>query len=78
MEPLSTQTKESILSRILNSPAASPDAYTRCLSEMEEYERLLAERFATDPGLPKSFADAAAEQTREARLAELYQKYFSE
>ena len=44
MEPLKPETKRQILQE---RPQASP-------ADIEEYERLLAERFAEDPDLPKS------------------------
>ncbi len=45
-------------------PGADPD-------EVREYERLLAERFATDPSGPKTAGQLLNEREREARLAEL-------
>jgi hypothetical protein len=66
MEPLKPDVKEAILR---NRPQAAPE-------EIEEYERLLAERFTIDPDMPRAPDAAAADQARETRLAELYQKLF--
>jgi hypothetical protein len=46
--------------------------------DIEEYERLLAERFTTDPSLPKAPAVAARERDREARLKELHRKLYGD
>ena len=64
MEPLRPEVKARILEE---NPHVS-------VAEIEEYERLLAERFATDPDLS---ASPEAEE-RQARLVELYRKLFSE
>jgi hypothetical protein len=75
MEPLKPETKQQILS---DRPQASPD-------DIEEYERLLSERFASDPD--ERFAsdpDALTPPTfgfddatgREARIRELHEKLF--
>jgi hypothetical protein len=68
MEPLRPEVKSRILS---DHPEAGP--------EIEEYERLIAERFATDPYAP-SVSGAAMRSTgremRERRIRELHQKYF--
>jgi hypothetical protein len=73
MQPMKPEEKERLL---LNNPAAAP-------ADIEEYERLLAERFVTDPSLaptpaPTTIAAGAAtpEEAREARLAELYRKLY--
>ncbi len=66
MEPLKPETKQQILQ---NRPQASP-------ADIEEYERLLAERFIEDPDLPKSPAVTQTIAKREKRLQELYQKLF--
>jgi hypothetical protein len=66
VEPLKPETKARILRE---RPQASPE-------EIEEYERLLAERFTEDPDLPKSPAVAKAAAHRERRLEQLYQKLF--
>ena len=56
--------------RILeNRPQASP-------ADIEEYERLLAERFTQDPDLAQSPAGAQAVAKREKRLEQLYKKLF--
>ncbi|HEU0051525.1 MAG TPA: hypothetical protein VFQ39_00065 [Longimicrobium sp.] len=64
MEPLRPEEKARILAE---NPDVSP-------AELDEYERLLAERFARDPGLPAT----AEVRRREDRLAELYLKLFPE
>jgi hypothetical protein len=70
MEPLKPQDKHRILA---DNPAADP-------AEVEEYERLLSERFAVDPDAPVAAPNAAWSgidvHDREARIAELYQKLF--
>ncbi|MBI1916343.1 MAG: hypothetical protein HYS12_16665 [Planctomycetes bacterium] len=66
MEPLKPETRREILQ---NRPQATP-------ADIEEYERLLAERFARDPDLPRSPALAQAEAAREKRLEELHKKLF--
>lgn len=70
MEPMKPQHKNQILTE---NPAADP-------AEVEEYERLLSERFAADPDAPAAAPTAelraASLRDREARLAELYQKLF--
>ena len=60
MEPLNAETKDKILRE---RPQASRD-------DIEEYERLLAERFTEDPDRQKSPAAAK----REERLEQLYKK----
>jgi hypothetical protein len=66
MEPLTPQTKQQILE---DRPQASP-------ADIEEYERLLAERFTHDPDLPCSATAAEAATARDKRLEELYAKLF--
>jgi hypothetical protein len=66
MEPLKPETKTRILKE---RPEASPE-------EIEEYERLLAERFTEDPDLPRSPAISQATAKREKRLEQLYKKLF--
>lgn len=66
MEPLKPTTKESILR---DSPQAAPE-------DIEEYERLLAERFTVDPDVPMAPEDVAAHDERESRLLELQKKLF--
>ena len=66
MEPLKPETKERLLQ---GNPQADPD-------EMEEYERLLSERFAVDPDMPKAPEESDAEDDRERRLQELFQKFY--
>ena len=65
MEPLKPETKKRILKE---RPQATED--------IEEYERLLAERFTEDPNLPKSPTFAQAAIKREKRLEQLYKKLF--
>jgi hypothetical protein len=66
MEPLKPETKARILRE---RPQASPE-------DLEEYERLLAERFTEDPELPKSPAVAQTAAKRQKRLEQLYEKLF--
>jgi len=72
MEPLKPSVTRSI--RELR-PEAAPE-------DVEEYERLLAERFATDPDAPPAAAPvtpgmtAAPTDARERRLAELHRRLF--
>jgi hypothetical protein len=66
MEPLKPETKRQILQ---NRPQASP-------ADIEEYERLLAERFTVDPDLPQSPGVVAAVTQREQRLKQLHRKLF--
>jgi hypothetical protein len=66
MEPLKPQVVKDLLAR--------PQATTQ---DIEEYERLLSERFNTDPDLPRSPQEAARNDAREARLKELHQKLYS-
>lgn len=66
MEPLKPETKARILRE---RPQASRE-------DIEEYERLLAERFTEDADLPKSPAIAQVAVKREKRLEQLYEKLF--
>ena len=80
MEPLKPDVKKQILA---NNPQAAP-------ADIAEYERLLAERFMTDPNVPRATLGATAAkaappegraaqiQARESRLAELQRKLFGE
>jgi hypothetical protein len=66
VEPLKPQTRETALrNRLQASPA-----------DIEEYERLLAERFTVDPDMPMSPTTARAVAQREQRLQQLHQKLF--
>jgi hypothetical protein len=69
MEPLKPEAKQNLLNR----PQASPQ-------DVEEYERLLSERYTRDPNpdlrtRPTAAPDAAA-RSSEARLKVLYQKLY--
>jgi hypothetical protein len=67
MEPLSTEEKKRILR---NSPDAS-------LKDIEEYERLLSQLFATDPALKTKTGAAAKERdARMASIENLYRKLY--
>ncbi|HEX8694455.1 MAG TPA: hypothetical protein VF746_18680 [Longimicrobium sp.] len=66
MEPLKPETKARILEESLQ---AAPE-------DIEEYERLLSERFTVDPDLPASPEAAHAVDERESRLQELARKLF--
>ena len=70
MEPLKPEQKAAILAE---RPAASP-------ADIEEYERLLAERFTHDPSQPVPAAAPRASfltfEDRERRLRELHNKLF--
>jgi hypothetical protein len=66
MEPLKPETKARILRE---RPEANPE-------DIEEYERLLAERFTEDPDVPKSPAVAQEVAKRQKRLEQLYEKLF--
>jgi hypothetical protein len=45
-------------------------------AEVDEYERLLAERFMSDPSVPKAPSTVAAEEERNSRLQTLQAKLF--
>ena len=66
MEPLKPEIKKGI---VQDRPQADP-------ADIEDYERLLAERFAEDPDKPKPHHMAAAHLDRESRLAALHKKLF--
>ncbi|HUE21844.1 MAG TPA: hypothetical protein VMQ86_09190 [Bryobacteraceae bacterium] len=69
MEPMRQETKTAILNA---NPQAEP--------EIDEYERLLAERFTIDPDAPATQpleATARVHQSREQRLQELHRKLFA-
>lgn len=68
MEPLKPETKKNILAI---RPEAEP-------ADIEEYERLLAERFAADPDIAMAPRELISPDDPEVRLAELYRKLFSE
>jgi hypothetical protein len=46
--------------------------------ELAEYNRLIAERFNTDPYAEKTKEAARAEKEREQRIADLHHKLFSD
>jgi hypothetical protein len=46
--------------------------------ELAEYNRLIAERFTTNPYVAKSADDLRAEKEREQRIADLHHKLFSD
>ena len=77
MEPLKPEVRKQLT---LNNPQASPQ-------DVEEYERLLSERFTVDPTLTVARVAAkpnlhpapnalSPEQEREQRLTVLYQKFY--
>ena len=77
MEPLKPDVRRQLTQ---NNPQASPQ-------DVEEYERLLSERFTVDPSLPAAHTAAnsdlnaapkalSPEQEREVRLKVLYQKLY--
>lgn len=68
MQPLKPEEK----SRILNeNPQAEP-------GDLEEYERLLSQRFAMDPDVAPSPDSTSAATGIEARIAELHARLFPE
>jgi len=71
MEPLKPDSKKKILA---TTPQASPQ-------DIEEYERLLSQRFAVDPNMPKATPVSAAIAPTPAPnpdlLPELYRKLIS-
>lgn len=67
MEPLTPEVRQKILQE---HPQASPD-------DIEEYERLLAQRFTVDPDLPLSPMESTRRDQDEERLEFLYNKLFS-
>lgn len=66
MEPLKPESKKRALS-------LNPDARQ---TDLDEYQRLLSDRFRTDPSIPKAPSAAAIEEQRESRLAQLYKLLF--
>lgn len=66
MEPMKPEEKARILSE---SPQAEP-------GDLEEYERLLSQRFATDPDIPAAPETAETAVSVEARLAQLHARLF--
>ena len=66
MEPLKPDLKKRILE---TNPEAAPE-------EIEEYERLLSERFTTDPDLAMDPKHAELMVAKNSRLAELHKKLF--
>ena len=68
MEAMKPEAKRAILE---NRPQASS-------AEIDEYEKLLAERFSEDPGLPESQAVAQNAVYREKRLRELREKLYGD
>jgi len=67
MEPLTPEVRKQILDQ---HPQASPE-------DIEEYERLLSQRFTVDPDLPMAPAESVKRDDDERRLKELYNKLFS-
>ena len=67
MEPLKPEVRKRILD---DHPQASPE-------DIDEYERLLSQRFTVDPDLAMSPAASSKREDAEKRLAELYDKLFS-
>jgi hypothetical protein len=70
MEPLKPETVQGIID--LAQPAAAPAIQ----DDIEEYERLLSERFTRDPDLPMSPQEAEDVDGAEDRIAQLHQKLF--
>lgn len=68
MEPMKPEEKRRILA---DSPQAEP-------GDLEEYERLLSQRFATDPDVPAAPEAGDAASSIEARLAQLHARLFPE
>jgi len=68
MEPMKPGETARILS---DNPDAEP-------ADLAEYERLLSERFATNPDVPNASDEAGVAARREARLAELHGKLFGQ
>ena len=67
MEPLTPEVRKKILD---DRPQASPE-------DIDEYERLLSQRFTVDPDLPMDADESALRDDDEARLEELYNKLFA-
>ncbi len=66
MEPLKPEEKEAILKK---NPLADP-------ADIEEYERLLSERFTVDPNRRRTRSAASATAAKADRLTELHKKLF--
>jgi hypothetical protein len=66
VEPLKPETIRQLL---IDRPHVAPE-------EIEEYQRLLSERFTVDPSQAHLPHIAARHDAREGRLKELYQKLF--
>lgn len=67
MEPLRPEVRKWILDEHLR---ASPE-------DIDEYERLLSQRFTVDPDLPMAPEESNKRKADEERLEELYKKLFS-
>jgi len=67
VEPLRPEERELILQ---TRPEATPQ-------DIDEYQRLLAERFLVDPSLPRSPESDRVDRSREERIHLLYQKLFN-
>ncbi len=70
MEPLTPETVQAVFK--LAEPAAAPGLE----DDIEEYERLLSERFTRDPDLPMSPQQAHDFDQAEDRIEKLHQKIF--
>lgn len=68
MQPLKPEERNRILRDV---PNARPE-------EIDEYERLLAQTFMTDPSVPRSADFIATNQENERRLSELFRKLYPE
>lgn len=66
MEPLKPETESKILEE---SPEAAPE-------DIQEYERLLAERFTVDPDLPMAPEADSQQEDPEERIQYLYRRLF--
>lgn len=66
MEPLSAAQRRNILQ---NRPGAEP-------GDIEEYERLLAARFLSDPDRPRSPGEDREAAENERRLQQLFERLF--
>ena len=66
MEPLKPEMKRKLLEA---QRQATP-------ADIEEYERLLAERFTLDPDLPQTSIMESTVNAKEARLAQLHKLLF--
>ena len=70
MEPLKPETVQEVFK--LAEPAAAPGLE----ADIEEYERLLSERFTRDPDLPISPQQAHDFDEAEDRIEQLHKKIF--